>query len=342
VRLLKQISLFQDVPRGELDGLTESLQPVSAPAGSLLIREGEPGDCLYMIESGKVGVFKGGIRIHELQSGEYFGEMAVLTQGARTATIAAETDVRLWKLDSGVFYERMIDMPGMAVEMMKLLSRRTRDALGSAGSEAGARDADLGEHEVAASAGDLSAAAAKQPAIRGYGTVGENGGTGDGQNVGGGGRSENGVGVDGVDSEDGTSGNAAVLKRVLVLQQVPLFQHLSAEGFLNLAQLVQEEAYAPGKTVCRTGEYGDTLYAVVDGAVSVRREGRTIATLGKGEYFGEMAIIDSGPRSADCIAVGHTSLLSLRKEQLLAFCFRDAETLRGMMRVLAERLQGIA
>lgn len=317
VRLLKKISLFQGVPRAELAALADTLQPVTAAAGDVIIREGEPGDCLYMIESGKVGVFKGETRVHELRSEEYFGEMAVLTQGARTATIAAEEGVRLWKLDSDVFYDRMIDRPSMAVEMMKLLSRRIRDALGAAGAGAAgaaiaapvplhavtavSSSADEANREAAAAREHLDAAAAEAPA-----------------------------------------GNATLVRRVLVLQQVPLFQHLSTEGFLDLAQLVQEEAYGPGKTICKTGEYGDTLYAVVEGVVGVRRDGRQIANLGKGEYFGEMAIIDSGPRSADCVAVSQASLLALRKEQLQAFCFRDAQVLRGMMRVLSERLQGIA
>ncbi|MEK0316521.1 Npt1/Npt2 family nucleotide transporter [Cohnella sp. 56] len=334
VRLLKKISLFHDVPRAELALLADTLEQVSAEPGSIIIREGEPGDCLYMIESGKVGVFKGDTRVHELRSEEYFGEMAVLTQGERTATIVAEEDVRLWKLDSDVFNERMTDRPSMAVEMMKLLSRRTRDALATvAGAGTGAEKAEGGASSgvtaVAGAAGfaggsdstDSADAAEREAAAAGTGSADAPFQS---------------------DAAGGLSGNAALLKRVLVLQQVPLFQHLSPEGFLDLAQLVQEEEYAAGKTICKTGEYGDTLYAVVDGAVSVRREGRAIATLSKGEYFGEMAIIDSGPRSADCVAVGRTSLLALRKEQLLALCFRDAQVPRGMMRVLAERLQGIA
>ncbi len=317
VRLLKKISLFQGVPRAELAALADTLQPVTAAAGDAIIREGEPGDCLYMIESGKVGVYKGDMRVHELGREEYFGEMAVLTQGARTATITAEADVRLWKLDSDVFYERMIDRPSMAVEMMKLLSRRIRDALGAAGAGTAGDGAAVGAEAVAGAA--IVVGAVVEAGIEAA-AAGDFGGA----------------------AAEAPSGNATLVKRVLVLQQVPLFQHLSTEGFLDLAQLVQEEEYGPGKTICKTGEYGDTLYAVVEGVVGVRRDGREIASLGKGEYFGEMAIIDSGPRSADCVAVSRASLLALRKEQLQAFCFRDAQVLRGMMQVLSERLQGIA
>ncbi|SFB29676.1 ATP/ADP translocase [Cohnella sp. OV330] len=325
VRLLKKISLFQGVPRAELAVLADTLKPVTAAAGDVIIREGEPGDCLYMIESGKVGVFKGDARVHELRGEEYFGEMAVLTQGARTATIAAEEDVRLWKLDSDVFYERMIDRPSMAVEMMKLLSRRIRDALGAAA--AGAAVAGAAVAAIAAPAllhAETAASSSADEAKREAAAAREH------------------LDAAAAAAAEAPSGNATLVRRVLVLQQVPLFQHLSTEGFLDLAQLVQEEAYGPGKTICKTGEYGDTLYAVVEGVVGVRRDGREIANLGKGEYFGEMAIIDSGPRSADCVAVSQASLLALRKEQLQAFCFRDAQVLRGMMRVLSERLQGIS
>ncbi|MFD2327699.1 Npt1/Npt2 family nucleotide transporter [Cohnella sp. GCM10020058] len=330
VRLLKKISLFQGVPRAELAALADTLQPVTAAAGDVIIREGDPGDCLYMIESGKVGVFKGGARVHELGSEEYFGEMAVLTHGARTATIAAEADVKLWKLDSDVFYERMIDRPSMAVELMKLLSRRIRDALGAAGAGAAAA-ATVAATEPASNHAAVNPASSAdeaelEAAAAGTGRTGNS----------------NADGPETLAGNTTLSGNATLIRRVLVLQQVPLFQHLSTEGFLDLAQLVQEEEYGPGKTICKMGEYGDTLYAVVEGAIGVRRDGREIASLGKGEYFGEMAIIDSGPRSADCVAVSRASLLALRKEQLQAFCFRDAQVLRGMMRVLSERLQGIA
>ncbi|CAI6085881.1 Npt1/Npt2 family nucleotide transporter [Cohnella sp. JJ-181] len=343
VRLLKKISLFQGVPRAELAALADTLEPVSASAGSTLIREGEPGDCLYMIERGKVGVYKGETRVHELRGEEYFGEMAVLTQGARTATIAAEEDVRLWKLDSDVFYDRMIDRPSMAIEMMKLLSRRIRDALGTAGPGVADASGDAAEAEAAAATGPAAIGAAVGTAVGAAVDAAIAAPTAGAPGVGAAVALD--ADADGASAAGGAlamSGNAALLKRVLVLQQVPLFQHLSPEGYVDLAQLVQEEDYPAGRTICKTGEYGDTLYAVVEGAVSVRREGRAIASLGVGEYFGEMAIIDSGPRSADCVAAERTSLLALRKEQLLAFCFRDAQALRGMMRVLSERLQGIA
>ncbi|MNR17796.1 Cyclic nucleotide-binding domain protein [compost metagenome] len=82
-----------------------------------------------LIDEGRAGVYRNNKLLGELNLGDCFGEMAILTNSARTATIKAEENMVLWRLDSSVFYDMMFDQTSIAVEMMKLLSRRLRSEL---------------------------------------------------------------------------------------------------------------------------------------------------------------------------------------------------------------------
>jgi len=62
------------------------------------------------------------------------------------------------------------------------------------------------------------------------------------------------------------------LRRVLILQQIDLFSHLAEEDLVQLAQLVNEVELEAGESICRSGDYGDTLYGIIEGAVEVHRD----------------------------------------------------------------------
>ena len=83
------------------------------------------------------------------------------------------------------------------------------------------------------------------------------------------------------------------------------------------------------------------MFSIVEGSIRVHRGDDSLAVLGVGQSFGEMAIIDSGPRSADCTAVERTVLLRLGRHQVFSFCFQQMDALKGMMKVLADRLREI-
>ncbi|RKP50036.1 hypothetical protein D7Z26_19675 [Cohnella endophytica] len=136
--------------------------------------------------------------------------------------------------------------------------------------------------------------------------------------------------------------NQVILRRVLVLQKIELFAHLSQDDFIRLAHRVEEVVYEPGEAICRMDEYGDTMFGIIEGGIRVHRGTETLADLGVGQCFGEMAIIDSGPRSADCTAVERTVLLRLHRHQVFSFCFQQIDVLKGMVRVLADRLREIS
>jgi CRP/FNR family cyclic AMP-dependent transcriptional regulator len=101
------------------------------------------------------------------------------------------------------------------------------------------------------------------------------------------------------------------------LAKVPLFADLSGRQLAAVAELAQEVRYSPGRMIVRTDTPGQAFYAIVEGTAKVLRG--TIATaaatwrLGPGDFFGEMALLDGGPRSASVVA--ETELETIRVER---------------------------
>ena len=101
--LLRRVSIFAPLPQHAQEHLARQLTSVRAPAGGVVIREGEPGDHFYLIRDGRVSVTKGDRRVAELGPGEYFGEIALLRDVPRTATVTAVDAVDLLALERTVF-----------------------------------------------------------------------------------------------------------------------------------------------------------------------------------------------------------------------------------------------
>jgi MFS family permease len=112
--LLRSIPLFKPLPATTIDQLASSLVSVSATPGTEIIRQGEPGDRFYVIASGEVDVFADGRQRPTLGPGGYFGEIALLRDVPRTATVTAKTDVDLYALDRDEFLSAVTGHPESA------------------------------------------------------------------------------------------------------------------------------------------------------------------------------------------------------------------------------------
>ena len=99
---LENVPLFSGVPREELVSLLTAVDPVRVEAGRVAVREGEPGDSLYLVVSGTLAVTtnEGGspVEVGRLGPGDFFGEVSLLTEVPRTATVTAVTDAELLAL----------------------------------------------------------------------------------------------------------------------------------------------------------------------------------------------------------------------------------------------------
>ncbi len=106
-------------------------------------------------------------------------------------------------------------------------------------------------------------------------------------------------------------------RELAILRSVDLFASVRAPELEGLAARLEEVAAKSGAAVVREGEPGTRFYVVEDGEVEVNRGGRPVATLGPGEYFGEIALLRHVPRTATVVAKTPVTLLSLEREDFL-------------------------
>jgi MFS family permease len=124
LELLRSVSLFSPLPEPVLEHLARSLIRVEAAAGDVVIRQGDRGDRVYVIESGTVEVTKDGRHIAHLGPGDYVGEIALLRYVPRTATVTATTDVVLQALEASVFLPAVTGSGEVYETAQKDVSRR--------------------------------------------------------------------------------------------------------------------------------------------------------------------------------------------------------------------------
>jgi hypothetical protein len=103
IQLLRLIPIFAPLPAPELEGLARALRPVTVAAGTVVIREGDDGDCFYAIATGRLVVSKAGQDVSTLGRGDGFGEIALIKDVPRTATVTARSDAELYALQKEPF-----------------------------------------------------------------------------------------------------------------------------------------------------------------------------------------------------------------------------------------------
>jgi flavin reductase (DIM6/NTAB) family NADH-FMN oxidoreductase RutF len=101
-----------------------------------------------------------------------------------------------------------------------------------------------------------------------------------------------------------------------------------------------ERSFPAGRPIVGRDDEGDVAFVVLDGRVRIERDGRTLATIGPGELFGEIAVLDGGPRTADAIADVDTRCLTVSGRTLHRIVVEAPEAGWLMLQVLASRLRG--
>ncbi len=126
--LLRGMPIFDELPSQKLDQLAATLQPESLEAGEVLFREGDQADKFYIVESGEVVISRQvdgqEVEISRREPGEYFGEIALLQNRPRTATITASIDTLLLSLDAEQFQELTSHFMQLGETISRTSSRR--------------------------------------------------------------------------------------------------------------------------------------------------------------------------------------------------------------------------
>ena len=131
VEILKGIPLFDKVEPAKLKLIAFTGERMNYAAGQELFHQGDVGDAMYVILAGSADVLletpNGQIRVAELKQNSFVGDIAILSDVPRTATIKAREPLTTLKISKDMFYRLVAEFPQMAIEMMRELAHRLED-----------------------------------------------------------------------------------------------------------------------------------------------------------------------------------------------------------------------
>jgi CRP-like cAMP-binding protein len=134
-------------------------------------------------------------------------------------------------------------------------------------------------------------------------------------------------------------GRMPVIQRVIALKRSSIFAAVPEEVLSEFAPQATESVFAAAAPILRAGEFGSTLGVIVEGSVRIFRGQQTLAELGPGGVFGELAALSPEPRTANVTAVSETRVLELSAEAVERMIAARGEAAEGIIRVLCERIQ---
>ena len=126
VLILKTVSIFAETPEEILADVAAILAEFDVHAGETILHKEDVGRCMYIIVDGRVRIHDGEQTITYLGARDIFGELAVLDAEPRSASVTAEVDTHLFRLDQEAFYELMADRFEVARGIIRMLCRRVR------------------------------------------------------------------------------------------------------------------------------------------------------------------------------------------------------------------------
>ena len=138
--VLKQIPMFREVELGKLKLMAFASERIRYAPGEFIVQEGDSPDAVYVVLSGTVEVLRNGpqgpVRVATLRDGAIVGELAVLCDSLRTASIAAVGEVWMLKIEKSIFLDMMMHSPQLAMAVNRELARRLEGMLASISSNA--------------------------------------------------------------------------------------------------------------------------------------------------------------------------------------------------------------
>jgi len=118
-----------------------------------------------------------------------------------------------------------------------------------------------------------------------------------------------------------------------------IFAGLKKGQLKSIARSSKERSFKSGDEIVREGDLGVGFYLILGGSAEVRRAGRVLTRLGRGQFFGEMGLLDQQPRSADVVALEETNCLVLSAPTFWSLVSTNPKIARTMVQELARRLR---
>ena len=264
---LRRIPFFATLSEEEMGAIYAKMQARHFGEGEVVFKEGDPGDALYLIEQGMVKVVSDAATEAEvfahLSEGDFFGEMALLSNRVRSSAVIAVSPVDLLILPKADFEAQIRVHPTLALSLSRTLSQRLIHS--------------------------------DQALVQGH------------------------------------------------LRKMVLFADVSDEEILAISRRLQPKQYKKGWLIFSVGEPATSLYLIEKGQVRVisdaETERETIAVLGEGEFFGEMALLTGEPRTAAVRAMSDLDLWVLSKADFEDILVAYPPIGLALSRVLGSRLE---
>jgi F420-non-reducing hydrogenase small subunit len=282
--------------------------------GEIVCREGDPGDTMYIIQSGAVKISRNRegeeMVLAILEQGEFFGEMALVDQQPRSATVSTMSRTRLLPLTRTSFLQRTSRDPGISLHLIKILGERInrtlsllRSKINESLSEGGDGNQEFDSAPLAQSENDPQDFLISPPekmASAGVGNLREEG--------------------------------LAYGPRL----QVPY-------GWLPSEQ--QGRWYEPDQVIFQAGDPCEAMYLILQGSVETRQhlEGKEIlaSRLEPGDLFGEVALLTDQPHTTTALSKERTCLVPIRIDQLFEEIKVNSELVLHIVKLLILRLRSI-
>jgi potassium-dependent mechanosensitive channel len=126
---------------------------------------------------------------------------------------------------------------------------------------------------------------------------------------------------------------------VPVLKELPLFEGMSGRHLRRIP--ARARRFGAGEPIVRAGDPGNAFYVILDGKVRVDTPKGRSATLKAGDSFGEMALLDGAPRSADISAVGEVTVMVIGRAAFTKLLRKEPQMAQVLLRTLAARLRAV-
>ncbi len=130
--------------------------------------------------------------------------------------------------------------------------------------------------------------------------------------------------------------------KIQLLGTVELFKGIGPDGLAAIAARAIEVDFPDGRTIVQQGEIGTGFFLIATGGARVVRDGETIAHLGSGEFFGELSLLDGGPRIATVVSDGPTTCVAIASWEFEKLLESQPRMAIAILRVVAGRLRELS
>ena len=270
--LLSRVPLFQSLSKRDVRKVARLAHLRGYADGRTVIRAGTPGDAFYAILDGRALVQMPDGRTRMLETDAFFGELALLDDAPRMATVTSADGLMTARIARPDFARLLREEPAIGLGLARGLVAVVRDIQGRRAAESTDRGLMAVERARVGQPGDV---------------------------------------VVGSQEEGAALSATAAMEWLPLIALIPLFGALNKRHLRRVIRLAELKRYKAGETVVRVGARGDAFHVILDGPARVEAPDGHGHALEPGDFFGELALLDGAPRSATVTATGELTTLRI-------------------------------